>query len=134
MSLNLRQQRFVSAYLLEPNATKAAVAAGYSERTAYQIGSRLLKHVEIEQALNKSRTAVAAAVGVDAAWVLAELVNIYNDCEEPRDELKAMELIGKHKAVAAFVQEKGTGGTMLVVLRDFTGRAQKPVEIDVTPA
>lgn len=33
--LSERKQRFVDAYLLEPNATKAAIAAGYKEKTAY---------------------------------------------------------------------------------------------------
>ena len=133
MSLNLRQQRFVSAYLLEPNATKAAVLAGYSERSAHSTGPRMLENADVQHALAQVAARTREAVNVDSAWVLTELVKVYNDCEEPRDELKAIELIGKHKAVSAFVQEKGAGGTMLVVLRDFTGRA-KPVEIDVTPA
>lgn len=38
MSLNAKQRLFVAEYLLDGNATRAAIAAGYSERTAYSIG------------------------------------------------------------------------------------------------
>ena len=42
-----RRTRFVKEYLLEHNATKAAIAAGYSEKTAGQQGHRLLKDAQI---------------------------------------------------------------------------------------
>ena len=45
--LTEKQQRFADFYCAEPNATKAAEAAGYSPRTAYSQGERLLKNVEI---------------------------------------------------------------------------------------
>jgi predicted helicase len=40
--LNARQQKFVDAYLVKPNATQAALDAGYSPKTAYSQGNRLL--------------------------------------------------------------------------------------------
>jgi phage terminase small subunit len=46
--LNERQLRFARAYTLEANATKAAIAAGYSKKTAYSQGQRLLKNVEVK--------------------------------------------------------------------------------------
>ncbi len=47
MALTNKQEIFISEYLKSWNATKAAIAAGYSERTAYSIGSELLKKPEI---------------------------------------------------------------------------------------
>jgi phage terminase small subunit len=47
MALNNKQKVFVETYLQGWNATEAAKAAGYSEKTAYSLGSRLLKHVEV---------------------------------------------------------------------------------------
>lgn len=44
---------FISEYLKDFNATKAAKASGYSERTAYSIGQRLLKNVEISAAIDE---------------------------------------------------------------------------------
>lgn len=52
--LNPRQRAFVTAYIANGfNATQAAITAGYSEETAYSQGSRLLKNVEIAEAINQ---------------------------------------------------------------------------------
>jgi phage terminase small subunit len=54
MALSSKERRFVSEYLVDQNATKAAERAGYSVKTARQLGSRLLSKVNIQTALNKS--------------------------------------------------------------------------------
>lgn len=56
MATELRPQHmiFVTEYIKTGNATQAAIAAGYSEKTAYSAGPRLLKNVEIQQYLNKT--------------------------------------------------------------------------------
>ena len=46
-SLARKQQIFVAEYLTDLNATRAAIAAGYSEKTADQQGSRMLKNVKV---------------------------------------------------------------------------------------
>lgn len=52
--LTPKQRLFVESYSSNGfNATKAAIAAGYSEATAYSQGSRLLKDVEIRDAINQ---------------------------------------------------------------------------------
>lgn len=52
-----KQKRFCNEYLIDCNATQAAIRAGYSEATAYSAGQRLLKNVDIktyiEEQLNK---------------------------------------------------------------------------------
>lgn len=53
MKLNERQRRFVDEYLIDLNATQAAIRSGYSERTAYSQGQRLLKHVEIKSLIDE---------------------------------------------------------------------------------
>ena len=54
-----QKQKFCEAYLEKGNATEAAKIAGYSERTAYSQGCRLLKDVDckayIQERLNKAR-------------------------------------------------------------------------------
>lgn len=52
-TLNERQKRFIDEYIIDINATQAAIRAGYSERTAYSQGQRLLKNVEIQAAIEK---------------------------------------------------------------------------------
>lgn len=48
MSLNEKQKAFCEHYAACLNATEAAKRAGYSEKTSYSIGQRLLKNVEIQ--------------------------------------------------------------------------------------
>jgi phage terminase small subunit len=56
-----RQQIFVAEYLIDLNATQAAIRAGYSEHTAEQQGSRLLGNVEIAQAIQATQRRAANA-------------------------------------------------------------------------
>ena len=53
--MNDRQELFCQEYLKEMNATKAAIKAGYSEKTAYSQGQRLLKNVEIKDRIKSIR-------------------------------------------------------------------------------
>lgn len=70
--LNPQQMLFVDAYMLHFNATKAAIEAGYSPKTAYSQGSRLLNHVEIKAELERRYKANA----MSAAEILQHLTEI----------------------------------------------------------
>ena len=48
-----KQKRFVDEYLIDLNATQAAVRAGYSPNTAYSIGAENLKKPEIQNAIDE---------------------------------------------------------------------------------
>lgn len=63
MSLSTKQQAFVEEYLRTGNATRAALAAEYSEKSAYSQGNRLLKHAEIQAEI--SRRFAKKAMGTD---------------------------------------------------------------------
>lgn len=54
MALNEKQERFADEYQVDLNATQAAIRAGYSKKTAGQIGERLLKNVEIKQKIERA--------------------------------------------------------------------------------
>lgn len=71
--LNTRQMRFLDAYFLNPNATQAAITAGYSKKTAGQQGHDLLKHPEICRILKEKTQESAAKLDVSAEKVLKEL-------------------------------------------------------------
>ncbi len=49
--LTPKQHRFVTEYLVDLNATQAAIRAGYSPKTAPQQGSRLLRNAVVQQAI-----------------------------------------------------------------------------------
>ena len=46
--LTPKQKRFCEEYLIDLNATQGALRAGYSPKTAYSIGQRMLKNVEVQ--------------------------------------------------------------------------------------
>ena len=53
MPITLKNQRFINEYLIDLNATQAAIRAGYSKKTAYSIGHDLLKKSEIKEFIKK---------------------------------------------------------------------------------
>ena len=71
-----KQERFIEYYQLTLNATKAAIMAGYSKKTAYAIGAENLRKPEIMALLEKSREAWEEATGIRKEDVLNELAAI----------------------------------------------------------
>jgi preprotein translocase subunit SecD len=55
--INAQQRRFVAEYLKDGNATQAAIRAGYSEKTAEQIGYQLLQKTSVAQAIAQQQKA-----------------------------------------------------------------------------
>ena len=53
MALTEKQKRFCDEYLIDLNATQAAIRAGYSERTAYRIGADNLRKPQIAEYIDK---------------------------------------------------------------------------------
>ena len=71
-----KQQRFVDEYLKDLNATGAAERAGYSKKTAYSQGQRLLKNVEVKAAVEAEMAARSERVQFDQDRVLEELKHL----------------------------------------------------------
>lgn len=75
-TLSAKHSRFVAEYLLDLNATQAAIRAGYSPKTAKVQGSRLLTNAAVGQAIGEALARRAARVEVKADDVLRELARI----------------------------------------------------------
>lgn len=71
--LNDKQRRFVQEYLIDLNATQAAIRAGYSPKTAGQQGFDLLKVPQIQEAIDQAKMERSKETKIDAAWVLTRL-------------------------------------------------------------
>lgn len=74
--LTLKQQRFVEEYLIDLNATQAAIRAGYSQKTAASQGERLLRNVEVQSAITAAVKNRSSRTEVTQDMVIAELVKI----------------------------------------------------------
>jgi phage terminase small subunit len=74
--LTPKQQSFVDQYLIDLNATQAAIRAGYSEKTATVQASRLLTNVKVQAALAKGRQELADQAGISQERVLKEYAKL----------------------------------------------------------
>lgn len=76
LKLTAKQQRFVEEYLIDLNATQAAIRAGYSEKTAHSIGAENLIKPEIQKAISDAQAKREERTQIDSDYVLKRLVEI----------------------------------------------------------
>ena len=87
-----KQLKFISEYTKDFNATQAAIRAGYSQKTAYSQGQRLLKNVEIQNVMSENRDKLIADRDERLKFWTATM---RDDNEDMKHRLKASELLGK---------------------------------------
>lgn len=75
-NLTEKQRMFVEEYLIDLNATQAAIRAGYSAKTADQQGSRMLANVKVQQAIAERMAERSKRTGVNQDRVVLELSKI----------------------------------------------------------
>ena len=119
--MNERQRRFVEEYLVDGVASAAYRRAGYKAtgNAAEVAAARLLRHVQVAEAIKAATEARSATAGITAQWVLDRL---RAESEErgkgssPSARVKALELIGKHlKMFTDKHEHTGAGGGPVVV-------------------
>lgn len=71
-----KQERFVQEYLIDLNATQAAIRAGYSAKTAEQQGYQLLQNTSVAAAVAAGQAKVARKTGITAEMIVAEMAKI----------------------------------------------------------
>ena len=76
MALTDKQEMFCREYLVDLNATQAAIRAGYSVKTANRIAAQLLSKLDIQNRIVAHKSKRNEDVGIDADYVLRRLVEI----------------------------------------------------------
>ena len=74
--LNPKQEQFCREYLLDFNATQAAIRAGYSPKTANEQGAQLLAKLSVAQRIEELTAARAETLAVKVNDVVAELARM----------------------------------------------------------
>ena len=93
MALNEKQEKFAQAYVLHRNATEAAKAAGYSDKSAYNQGYRLLQIDEVVERVHTLENELETNVNV-----LEEIEKQYSYAAtngHTNSAIKALELLGR---------------------------------------
>lgn len=133
-----KQQRFCDEYLIDCNATKAAIRAGYSEKTAYSIGEENLRKPEIRANIDKRLQEMQSKTIASAEEVLQYLTSVLRGEESEevvvvegcgdgyseartidkqvgaKDKLKAAELLAKRYGI--LTDKIGIQGQVPVVI------------------
>ncbi len=117
MALTARQERFVAEYLVDLNATQAAIRAGYAEKSADVEGSRLLVNTKVAKAVAAAQAKRSERTEITQDYVLAVITNTIERCQQAKavtdhdgEEtgewtfnanavLKGAELLGRHLAM-----------------------------------
>jgi len=98
--LTPKQAAFCREYMIDLNATQAAIRAGYSEKTATIIGFENLTKPNIAERIAKASEKMCKKSEINAEYVLNGIKAIADDTKaRDTDKLKAYELIGKHLAL-----------------------------------
>lgn len=77
-----KQARFVDEYLVDLNATQAAIRAGYSAKTAQEQGSRLLSNVKVQNAIRERQEVLKMKTEVTQEWVVERYRRIVEGCDK----------------------------------------------------
>lgn len=118
--LTAKQEQFCQEYLIDLNATQAAIRAGYSQKTARQIGEQNLSKLDIQARLKSLQEDRQRRVEVDQDYVLKTIIDTIERCKQAEPVmikedgewiesgeykfdsqavLKGAELLGKHLAM-----------------------------------
>ena len=133
-----KQERFVEEYLVDLNATQAAIRAGYSEQTARQIGAQNLSKLVIQQAIEAARNKRSARVELTQDEVVRDLRELRDICMG-RKPVRITEVVKNaqlgevtSREVEVYALEPTGAGKALDLLGKHLGMFVDKVE-DVTP-
>lgn len=124
LKINEKQKMFCEEYIIDLNATQSAIRAGYSEKTARQIGAKLLTKVDIQLYIEKLMQAKKDKLIAKQDEVLEFLTGTMRGEEKDAfgldanltDRIKCAELLGKR--YGTFKEQVNLGGAVPVVIAD----------------
>lgn len=108
--LTAKEARFIDEYLIDGNGTRAAKAAGYSERTAYKAAQELLQRPRVKAALRQALAAQQKRTLITADAVLKRIDRVAQKAEAAGDfnaANRANQLLGQHYKLFTEKHEHG---------------------------
>lgn len=120
MKLSDKQQRFCMEYLVDLNATQAAIRSGYSEKTARQIGTENLSKPAIQERIKALQADRSQRTQITSDDVISRLRNIADLWEtNPSSAVRALELLGKHLGI--FERDNRQSQELVIQIVNYAG-------------
>jgi len=130
--LTRRKQSFIENYIINKNATKSAELAGYSSRTAYSQGSRLLKNVEVKEIINKRFEEISRGLEITREQIELNLWKEANNAQRSADRIAANLALAKLKNYI-----KDNTNTQVAIFQGLNEKDLPPIEaqadVDISP-
>lgn len=101
--LTAKQQRFCDEYLIDLNATQAAIRAGYSKKTARVIGQQNLSKLAVKNYINERMKEKEAELIADSDEVMRYLTSVLRG--QSQSEVVVVENIGDYMSEARLIQK-----------------------------
>lgn len=135
-----KQKKFIDEYLIDLNATQAAIRAGYNKKTAYAIGSENLKKLEIQRSIAEKQEEIKSEAIAERTEILETLTAIMRNQKQEevvvvekqadgtslavkikkdvatKDRIKAAELLGKRYSM--FTEKLNIESNQSVIIVD----------------
>lgn len=122
--LTAKQAAFCNEYMIDLNATQAALRAGYSANSAQEISSQNLSKLIVQTRIAELMHKRATETATDARWVLARARERYDACianDDDKTAHKYLETIAKHVNVRAFDTTVKTDLTLTINSINYSG-------------
>jgi hypothetical protein len=121
MAMTPKQARFVEEYLVDLNATQAAIRAGYSAKTARFVGCENLSKPYIAEAIAAAQSERSARTEITQDYVLGiitEAIGLSRSTDNVMGFYKGAELLGKHLGMFNGDTAPDAGHITVVIKRD----------------
>lgn len=130
-ALTARQAMFAAEYLIDLNATQAAIRAGYSERTAEQQGSRLLTNVKVAAAIEAAKMRRIERVEISQDEVLQRYWALAT--ADPNELMQLRRLCCRHCYGRGHAYQWRDPAEFAQAVADAAAKERKPEEVLPAP-
>lgn len=145
-SMTGKMMRFAQEYVIDRNATQAAIRAGYSERSALNQGSRLMKNDEVLRQIEIFTHELAEKSKLTAEAIVADLIEVKERCmqrapvmvREGKEMVQAIDDEGRNvwqfdaKGANKSLELLGKHIGMFVERRELTGKNGGPLQVQAS--
>ncbi len=129
--MTAKQKRFCDEYLIDLNATQAAIRAGYSKKTAYSIGIENLKKPELKKYIDKRMAEKESELIAGQDEVLKYLTAVMRG--EDKEERITINALGEAETIEIVVQGNRLKAAEMLGKRYglFTDKVEQTVDMDL---